>query len=65
LVEQARKKLRSKNAAFVVANHLEDSPIGQDSTKVSLVDESSVEDLGVLSKEKTAEHIIEKVETLL
>lgn len=61
LIENAKKKLKKKNADFIVANSIAEQGAGfaGDTNRVHILSKDGKEDLGLLSKEETAEKILE------
>ena len=61
LIENAGKKLASKNADYIVANSIADAGagVGVDTNKVTILSKDGENSLGLLSKEETAEKILE------
>ena len=61
LIENAGKKLASKNADYIVANSIADAGagFGVDTNKVTILSKDGENSLGLLSKEETAEKILE------
>ncbi|MFI3318822.1 MAG: bifunctional phosphopantothenoylcysteine decarboxylase/phosphopantothenate--cysteine ligase CoaBC [Rikenellaceae bacterium] len=66
-LEHAQGKLERKNFDMVVLNSLQDSGagFGVDTNKVTFVEQSSREELPLMSKAKVAEAIVDKMESLL
>ncbi|MGE5672413.1 MAG: bifunctional phosphopantothenoylcysteine decarboxylase/phosphopantothenate--cysteine ligase CoaBC [Mycobacterium leprae] len=66
LIANARKKLASKNADFVVANDVtaEGAGFGVDTNKVSFVTEAGVDELPLLAKPAVADRILDKAVSL-
>lgn len=61
VVENARKKLTSKHADFVVANEVgAGRAFGTDDNEASLIDADSVESLPRMSKERLADAVLDK-----
>lgn len=60
LMENARKKLTGKNADFIVANSIREAGagFGTDTNHVRILSKEGTADLGLLSKEETAEKIL-------
>jgi phosphopantothenoylcysteine decarboxylase/phosphopantothenate--cysteine ligase len=68
LLHHARHKVQSKNLDFIVVNDVSDPRIGfaSDDNLVRIVDATGqVEELPVMSKTALAEHILDRVQTLL
>lgn len=67
LIENAKSKLTSKNLDFIVANDVKskDSGFKTDDNKVSIIDNDSIEDLPIMSKNKIANIILDKASRLL
>jgi phosphopantothenoylcysteine decarboxylase/phosphopantothenate--cysteine ligase len=67
LVRNARGKLSTKNADFVVANDVtgEGAGFGHETNRVSFVTAESVEELPLLSKRAVADRILDKAVALL
>ncbi len=68
IVENAKKKLQSKQLDFIVANDITDpsSGFGTDTNKVTLIDrDGKVESLPLLTKREVADRILDKVVGLL
>jgi phosphopantothenoylcysteine decarboxylase/phosphopantothenate--cysteine ligase len=66
-MENAQKKLAAKNADIIVLNSLQDAGagFGGDTNKVSILHKNgTITELPLLSKEATAEAIIEQIEKL-
>ena len=61
LIENAQKKLTAKNADYIVANSIADegAGFGVDTNIVTIISKEGLNPLGLLSKEKTAERILE------
>lgn len=64
LLESAKKKLTSKGADFIVANHASVAFEG-DASEVAFVDKKGVEKMGTLPKRQTADRILDRVAALL
>jgi len=60
LIENAKKKLRTKNLDLIVANLIQES-MGLEDTKVSIIDKNSVIDLPKSNKIETAKVILEEI----
>ncbi len=62
-LENARKKLETKNADMIVLNSLNDkgAGFGYDTNKVSLIDHNNTESLPLLSKQEVAEAIVNRI----
>ena len=60
LLENAAKKLQEKNANYIIANSIRepDAGFGVDTNIVKIISPTSVEDLGLLSKDETAKEIL-------
>jgi len=60
LLENAAKKLQEKNANYIIANSIRESGagFGVDTNIVKIISPTSVEDLGLLSKDETAKEIL-------
>ena len=60
LLENAAKKLQEKNANFIIANSIREpgAGFGVDTNIVKIISPTSVEDLGLLSKDETAKEIL-------
>ena len=59
LLENAAKKLQEKNANYIIANIREPGAgFGVDTNIVKIISPTSVEDLGLLSKDETAKEIL-------
>lgn len=60
LLENAAKKLQEKNADYIIANSIRESGagFGVDTNIVKIISPTSVEDLGLLSKDETAKEIL-------
>ena len=60
LLENAAKKLQEKNANYIIANSIREpgAGFGVDTNIVKIISPTSVEDLGVLSKDETAKEIL-------
>lgn len=60
LLENATKKLQEKNANYIIANSIREpgAGFGVDTNIVKIISPTSVEDLGLLSKDKTAKEIL-------
>lgn len=67
LVENARAKLASKRADFVVANDVsqEGSGFGTETNRVLFVESSTVDDFPLLTKREVADRILDKAVALL
>ncbi len=67
LIENARTKLRTKRADFVVANDVtaEGAGFGTDTNKVTFVTETGAEEQPLLSKQEVAHRILDKAVSLL
>ena len=63
----AETKLASKNFDFIVLNSLRDkgAGFGVDTNKVTLIDRTSREELPLMSKQKVAARITDRIETIL
>lgn len=61
LLENARTKLEKKNADYIVANSIREkgAGFGTDTNHVIILSKDHQEDVGVLSKEDTAEYILQ------
>ena len=61
LLENAQKKLVAKNADYIVANSIADAGSGfaVDTNNVTIISKKGLNPLGLLSKEETAEKILE------
>jgi phosphopantothenoylcysteine decarboxylase/phosphopantothenate--cysteine ligase len=61
LLENAQKKLVAKNADYIVANSIADAGSGfaVDTNNVTIISKEGLNPLGLLSKEETAEKILE------
>jgi phosphopantothenoylcysteine decarboxylase/phosphopantothenate--cysteine ligase len=64
LLESAKKKLLSKGADLIVANHASVAFEG-DASEVAFVDKKGVHQLGMLPKRETADRILDRVAALL
>lgn len=66
-VENAKKKLFSKNLDFIVLNSLRDEGAGfsTPTNKVSIIDNSSIQEFPLKSKQEVAKDIIKKLISLL
>lgn len=60
LIENAKKKLRTKNLDLIVANLIQES-MGLEDTKVSIIDKNTVIDLPKSNKMETAKVILEEI----
>lgn len=60
LIENAKKKLRTKNLDLIVANLIQES-MGLEDTKVSIIDKNTVIDLPKSNKIETAKVILEEI----
>ena len=60
LIENAKKKLRTKNLDLIVANLIQES-MGLEDTKVSIIDKNTVIDLQKSNKIETAKVILEEI----
>ena len=60
LLENATKKLQEKNANYIIANSIREpgAGFGVDTNIVKIISPTSVEDLGLLSKDETAKEIL-------
>ena len=60
LLENAAKKLQEKNADYIIANSIREpgAGFGVDTNIVKIISPTSVEDLGLLSKDETAKEIL-------
>ena len=60
LLENAAKKLQEKNANYIIANSIHEpgAGFGVDTNIVKIISPTSVEDLGLLSKDETAKEIL-------
>ena len=60
LLENAAKKLQEKNANYIIANSIREpgAGFGVDTDIVKIISPTSVEDLGLLSKDETAKEIL-------
>ncbi len=60
LLEHAAKKLQEKNANYIIANSIREpgAGFGVDTNIVKIISPTSVEDLGLLSKDETAKEIL-------
>lgn len=60
LLENAAKKLQEKNANYIIANSIREpgAGFGVDTNIVKIISPTSVEDLGLLSKDETAKEIL-------
>ena len=60
LLENAAKKLQEKNADYIIANSIREqgAGFGVDTNIVKIISQTSVEDLGLLSKDETAKEIL-------
>ena len=60
LLENAAKKLQEKNADYIIANSIREpgAGFGLDTNIVKIISPTSVEDLGLLSKDETAKEIL-------
>ena len=60
LLENAAKKLQEKNADYIIANSIREpgAGFGVDTNIVKIISPTSVEDLGLLSKDDTAKEIL-------
>ena len=60
LLENAAKKLQEKNANYIIANSIREpgAGFGVDTNIVKIISPTSVEDLGLLSKDETANEIL-------
>ena len=66
LIENARRKLRSKRLDLVVANRIgEDVPFGADTNRAVLIAANAEEELPLLSKRDLADRILDRVVVLL
>ncbi|HHV46181.1 MAG TPA: bifunctional phosphopantothenoylcysteine decarboxylase/phosphopantothenate--cysteine ligase CoaBC [Tissierellia bacterium] len=68
MVEYAKEKLRKKNFDFIVANNVKESGAGfkTETNIVTIIDrDGSVKEYPIMSKEKVAEIILDKVKVLL
>ena len=61
LIENASKKLSAKNADYIIANSIADAGagFGVDTNIVTIISKDGLNPLGLLSKEETAEKILE------
>ena len=61
LLENARTKLDKKNADYIVANSIREkgAGFGTDTNHVIILSKDHQEDVGILSKEDTAEYILQ------
>ncbi len=66
LIENSRAKLIKKNADMIAANSLkqEGAGFGTDTNVLTLITENSCEELDMMSKEKAAEKLLDKIMTL-
>ena len=64
LFESAKKKLVSKGADLIVANHASVAFEG-DASEIFFVDKKGVQKLGTLPKRETADKILDRVAALL
>ena len=60
LIENAKKKLKTKNLDLIVANLIQES-MGLEDTKVSIIDKNTVIDLPKSNKMETAKVILEEI----
>ncbi len=60
LLENAQKKLVGKNADYIIANSLRDAGagFGVDTNRVTIISKEAMEDLGLMSKDDTAQQIL-------
>ena len=60
LLENAAKKLQEKNANYIIANSIREpgAGFGVDTNIVKIISPTSIEDLGLLSKDETAKEIL-------
>lgn len=67
LIENAKNKLRAKQADMIVANQLTDAGAGfkGDTNKVSLITAESIEPFEIMSKEAVAEEIMKRLTAIL
>ncbi len=67
LINNARKKLLSKNCDFIFANKISDqfNPIGSDFNKISVLGKNKQKNWGKMTKKKLAEKIIKEVSLYL
>ncbi|HEY3368599.1 MAG TPA: bifunctional phosphopantothenoylcysteine decarboxylase/phosphopantothenate--cysteine ligase CoaBC [Symbiobacteriaceae bacterium] len=67
VIENARRKLTSKHANFVVANDVtaEGAGFGTDTNRVSFVSEGGAEELPLLTKSEVADRLLDKAVALL
>ncbi len=66
-IENAEKKLHSKKADFIVLNSMNDqgAGFGSDTNKVTIISEkSSHKSLPLLSKDETAQHVIQYIQSI-
>ena len=63
LIENARKKLESKNADLIVANNLKvkGAGFGTDTNVVTFIEKDGVSELPIMSKDEVAKHILDKI----
>ena len=63
LIENAKKKLESKNADLIVANNLkvEGAGFGTDTNVVTFIEKAGVSELPILSKDDVAQEILNKL----
>jgi phosphopantothenoylcysteine decarboxylase/phosphopantothenate--cysteine ligase len=66
-IENAKKKLKAKNADVIVLNVLSDegAGFGHDTNKVTIITAAEVEDFELKSKQAVASDIVSKIESLL
>jgi phosphopantothenoylcysteine decarboxylase/phosphopantothenate--cysteine ligase len=66
-IENARKKLVSKNADLIILNSLKDEGAGfdHDTNKIWFIEKDHEKELDLMSKREAAHLIIEKIKTLL
>ncbi len=64
LIDNAKKKLESKNVDMIVANNLKEKGAGfnTDTNKVTFITKDSIEQLDLMSKEEVAYQILKKCE---
>ena len=63
LIENATKKLDSKNADLIVANNTKDegAGFGTDTNKIALISQNGTEEIPLLSKDECAHIILDKI----
>ena len=66
-IENARKKLISKNADLIILNSLKDEGAGfdHDTNKIYFIEKDDEKELDLMSKREAAHLIVEKIKTLL